>query len=88
MGEFSSPMYFGLNDECKNFPHHDPGCSKIGGSGPSLNNTPNHYRVSVPLLISSHIAMIGFHVKNQCGYADTRKSISYFFVNYLKGSNC
>ena len=63
MGEFSFPKCFDLNSECKNFPHHDPVCSKIGGSGSLLNNTPSHNRVSVPLFISSHIAMFYFHVK-------------------------
>ena len=53
---------FWFNGECKNFPHHEPVCSKIGGSRSILNNTHNHYRVSVPLLISSHIAMLYFHV--------------------------
>ena len=63
MGEFSFPMCFGLNGECKNVPHHDPVCSQIVGSGSLFNNTPRHYRVSVPLLISSHIAMLYSHVK-------------------------
>ena len=56
-------MCFRLNGECKTFPHQDPVCSKIAGNGSLLNNTPSHYRVSVPLLISSHIAMLYFHVK-------------------------
>ena len=47
MGEFSFLKCFGLNGECKMFPHHDPVCSKIVGSGSLLNNTPSYYRVSV-----------------------------------------
>ena len=78
MGEFSFPKCFGLNGECNNFPHHDPVCSKIVGSG-SLNNTPSHYRV--PLLISSHIAMLYFHVKiSVARQIDTRKRLLYFLL--------
>ena len=61
--DVSFPIYFGLNGECKNVSHHERGCSKFGGSGSLFNNTPNHYRVSAPLLNSSHIAMIYFRVK-------------------------
>ena len=87
MGEFSFSMCFGLNCECKNSPHHDPVCSKIGGSRSLLNNTHNNYRVPVSLLISSHIAMLNFHVK----ISVTRQihvKVFHFFVNHLKGSNC
>ena len=72
----------------KKFPHYDPVCSKNGGSGSLLNNTPSHYRVSVPLLISSHIAMFYFHVKISVTRQIHVKVFHILFVNHLKGSNC
>ena len=47
-------MNFGLNGECKNLIYHETVCSTIGviaGNGSLLNNTPNHYQVSVPFAI-------------------------------------
>ena len=78
---------FGLNGECKNFPHQDPVCSKIVGSGSLLNNIPSHYRVSVPLLILSHIAMLYFHVKICVSRQIHVKVFHSFCVNHLKGFN-
>ena len=84
VGEFSFPINFGVNGECKNLPRHNSLCCKIGGSGSLLHNTPNHYQVSVSLLISSHIAMVYFHVK----ISVTRQmhvKVFHIFLKSLKG---